>query len=76
MHSNCCFSFLFEPEIQKIRLSLHKIYNNIIVNFQEFMVILIDNTRKSDNLYKTHRLCVCVCVYIYIHTYFIVIFSL
>ena len=52
MHSNSCFSCLFEPEIIKIGQSSHKMYSNNIVNFQESMTILNACTKKSGNLFN------------------------
>ena len=53
MHSNSCFSCLFEPEIIKIGQSSHKMYSNNIVNFQESMTILNACTKKSGNLFNS-----------------------
>ena len=57
VHSNCCCSCLFEPEIIKIGQSSHKMYSNNILNFPEFTTILNLCTKKS---YWMHH------VYIYI----------
>ena len=46
VHSNCCCSCLFEPEIIKIGQSSYKMYSNKIVNFQESTTILNPCTKK------------------------------
>ena len=46
VHSNCCYSCSFEPEIIKIGQSSHKMYSNNILNFQESMTILNACTKK------------------------------
>ena len=45
-YSNSCCSCWFEPEIIKIGQSSHKMYSNIIVNFQESTTILNAYTKK------------------------------
>ena len=50
VHSNCCCSCSFEPEIIKIGQLSHKMYSNNIVNFQESTTILNACTKKSGNL--------------------------
>ena len=40
VHSNCCCSCSFEPEIIKIGQSPHKMYSNNILTFQESTTIL------------------------------------
>ena len=57
VYSNCCCSCLFEAEILKIGQSSHKMHNNNILNFQEFMTILNACT-KSLETYWMHRVCV------------------
>ena len=52
VYSNCCCSYLFEPEIIKLGQSSHKIYSNKILNFQESTPILNACTIKSGNLLK------------------------
>ena len=47
VHSNCCCSCSFEPEIIKIGQSSHTIYSNKIVNFQESTTILNAYTKKG-----------------------------
>ena len=47
----------FEPEIIKIGQSSHKMYSNIILNFQESTTILNACTKKSGNLLNTLRIC-------------------
>ena len=56
IHSNCCLSDSFEPEIIKIGLSSHKMYSNNILNFQESWTILNAYTKKSGNLLKAPRM--------------------
>ena len=56
VYSNCCCSFLFEPEIIKIGQSSHKIYSNNILNFQTSATILNAYTKKSENLLNTPRI--------------------
>ena len=46
VHSNCCCSCFFEPEIIKIGQSSHKMYSNNILNFQESKTILNAHTKK------------------------------
>ena len=46
VYSNCCCSYLFEPEIIKIGQSSHKMYSNNMVNFQESTTILNACTKK------------------------------
>ena len=60
VYSNCCCSCSFEPEIIKIGLSSHKMYNNNIWNFQESMTILNACTKNLETYGKNH-------VYIYIY---------
>ena len=40
VYSNCCCSCSFEPEIIKLGQSIHKMYKNNILNFQESTTIL------------------------------------
>ena len=47
--SNSCCSCSFEPETVNIGQPSHKMYSDNIVNFQEFMTILIDCKKKSGN---------------------------
>ena len=55
MYSNCRCSCSFEPEIIKISQSSHKMYSNIIVNFQESTAILnACIKKKSENLLRHH----------------------
>ena len=56
VHSNCCCSCSFEPEIIKIGQSSHNMYSNNIVNFQESVTILNACTKKSGNLLKAPRI--------------------
>ena len=46
VHSNCCCSWSFEPEIIKIGQSSHKMYSNNIVHFQESTTSLNACTQK------------------------------
>ena len=46
VYSNCCCICWFEGEILKIGQSSHKMYNNNILKFQEFMAILNACTKK------------------------------
>ena len=50
VHSNCCCSCWFEPEIIEIGQSSHKMYSNNIMNFQESTTIVNACTKKSGNL--------------------------
>ena len=50
VYSNSCCSCSFEREIIKIGQSSHKMYNNNIVNSQEFTTILNACTKKVWNL--------------------------
>ena len=50
VYYNCCSSCSFEPEIIKISHSSHKMYSNIIMNFQESTTILNACRKKSGNL--------------------------
>ena len=52
VYSNSCCSCSFEPKIIKIGQSSHKMYSNIIVNFQESTTILNACQKKSVNLLK------------------------
>ena len=54
VHSNCCCSCSFEPEIIKIGQSSHKIYSNNILTFQESTTILNAST-KSLETYWMHQ---------------------
>ena len=63
VYSNCCCSCSFEPEIIKIGLSSHKMYNSKILNFQESKTILNAYTKMSGNLLNVPR------IYIYIYIY-------
>ena len=56
VHSNCCCSCSFEPEIIILRQSSHKIYSNNIVNFQVSTTILKACIKKSGNLLKAPRI--------------------
>ena len=60
VYSNFCCSCSFEPEIIRIGQSSHKMYSNIILNFQESSTILNAFTKKSGNLLNAPR------IYIYI----------
>ena len=60
LYSSCCCSCLFEPEIIKIGLSSHKMYNNNILNFQESSTISNVCTKKGWKLIECTT---------YIHTY-------
>ena len=51
VYSNFCCSCSFEAEVIKIGQSLHKIYSNYIVNFQESTTILNACTKKSLETY-------------------------
>ena len=55
MYYNCCCSCSLEPEIIKNGQSLHKMYNNNILNLQVSMTILNACTKKSGNLLKVPR---------------------
>ena len=46
VYSNCCCSCSFEPEIIKIGQSSHKMYSNMILNFQLATTILNSCTKK------------------------------
>ena len=59
VHSNCCCSCLFEPEIINMGQSSHNMYSNNILNFQESTTILNTHTK------KVWKLIVCTS-YIYI----------
>ena len=54
VYSNCCCSCWFEPEIIKIGQSSHKMYSDMILNFQE-STILNAHTKTSGNLLKAPR---------------------
>ena len=56
MYSNSGCSCSFEPEIIKIGLSVHKMYSNNILNFQEFTTTLNACAKKSGNLLKAPRM--------------------
>ena len=47
VHSNCCYSCSFEPEIINIGQLSHKMYSNNIVNSQESTTILNACTKKA-----------------------------
>ena len=47
VYSNCCCSYLFEPEIIKIGHLSNKMYSNNILNSQESTTILNVHTKKS-----------------------------
>ena len=54
VHSNCCCSCSFEPEIIKLGQSSHKMYSNNILNFQESTTILNICTEKCLETYWRH----------------------
>ena len=54
VYSNSCCSCWFKPEIIKIGQSSHKMYSNIVVNFQESTTILNTCTKKSLETYWRH----------------------
>ena len=56
VHSNCCSSCSFEPEIIEIGQSSNKMYSNNIVNSQASTTILYACTKKSGNLLKAPRI--------------------
>ena len=47
VYSNCCCSYLFEPEIIKIGQSSHKMYSNNILNFQESTTIYSPSLKRG-----------------------------
>ena len=57
VYSNSCSNCSFEPEIIKIGQSSHKMYNNNIVNFQEFMTILNACTNSLETYWMHHVHC-------------------
>ena len=70
VYSNCCRSCWFEPEIVKFIQSSHKMYSNIILNFQESTTIWNACTNKVWKLIEgTTYISVCVNIYIYICKY-------
>ena len=56
VHSNCCCSCSFEPEIIKIGHSSHKMYSINILNSQVSTTILNASTKKSGNLLNAPRI--------------------
>ena len=76
VYSNGCCSCSFEPEIIKICLSSHKMYNNNVLNFQGSTTILDACTKKSGNLLKAPRIFTCFWNFftrLYYRKYFFVI---
>ena len=62
LYSNCCCSCSFEPQILKNVQSSHKMYSNMILNFQESTTILNACTKNLETYWGPH-------VYIYIYIY-------
>ena len=54
VYSNCCCSYLFEPEIIKIGQSSQKMFSNDVVIFQEFMTILNARTKSLKTYWMPH----------------------
>ena len=71
MHSNCCCSCSFEPEIIKIGQSSHKMYSNNIVNFQESTTTLNACTKKAWKLIEGTSYVATYILYYNINTTFI-----
>ena len=53
VYSNFYCNCLFKPDVIKIGPLSHKLYNNIILNFQEFATILNGHTKKIWNLIES-----------------------
>ena len=56
MHSNCCCSCSFKPEILKIGQLSHKMHPNNILDSQESTTILNARTKKCGNLLNAPRI--------------------